>query len=176
MSGALLRPSRADDVAAIQAIYAHHVATGTASFELEAPTLAEMAARREAILARSLPYLAAEREGRLVGYAYAAPYRPRPAYRFTVEDSIYLAPDAIGHGIGRLLLDGLIEACTGLGQRQMVAVIGDSGQVPSIRLHERCGFDRIGVVRDVGWKFGRWLDTVIMQRALGPGAGGPPAA
>lgn len=159
---------------AIAAIYAHHVRHGTASFETEPPDIAEMRRRRADILARALPYLAAERDGIVLGYAYAGPYRSRAAYRDTVEDSIYLHPDAIGQGIGRRLLAALIEACAARGFRQMIAVVGDSGTIPSIRLHEAMGFRVVGVLRAVGHKHGRWLDSVLLQRALGPGDAAPP--
>ncbi|HEU0220710.1 MAG TPA: GNAT family N-acetyltransferase [Paracoccaceae bacterium] len=171
--GLSIRPSAEDDLAMIQAIYAHHVLHGLASFEEEPPSLAEIAARRRAILARGLPHLVAAAAGRVLGYAYAGPYRPRPAYRFTLEDSIYLAPEMTGRGIGGRLLAELIERATALGYRQMIAVIGDSAHRPSILLHERAGFAHVGVLRAVGFKFGRWVDTVLMQRALGPGASAP---
>ena len=174
MRKSTIRPSEDGDVPRLTAIYGHHVRHGTASFELEPPGEAEMARRRAAILSAGLPYLVAELDGTTVGYAYAGPYRPRPAYRFTVEDSVYLAPELTGRGIGAPLLARLIEAAATCGARQMVAVIGDSAQLPSIRLHERAGFRHVGTVRNVGWKFGRWLDTVILQRPLGAGAVQPP--
>lgn len=164
-----IRDAADDDMAAIQAIYAHHVRHGLASFEIEPPDVAEMARRRQAITAHGLPYLVAVADGRVLGYAYAGPYRPRPAYRFTLEDSVYIAEGFAGRGIGRRLLAELIERCTQLGYRQMVAVIGDSQNSPSIGLHERLGFARAGVIRSAGFKLGRWVDSVIMQRALGPG-------
>ncbi len=157
----------------VTAIYARHVRTGTASFEVEPPDAAEITRRWADIVQRSLPYLVAERGGEVVGYAYAGPYRPRPAYRYTVEDSIYVRGDCIGAGIGRALLDALIAACERWGARQMVAVIGDSGNTASIRVHAAAGFARTGTLPDVGWKFGRWLDVVLMQRALGSGATSP---
>jgi L-amino acid N-acyltransferase YncA len=169
----IIRASRPDDIPAIAAIYAPAVISGTASFELEPPTEDEMARRREVILDGGFPYLVAEHEGRLLGYAYAGAYRPRPAYRFAVEDSIYIAPDAQGKGVGKALLAALIEHCTALGMRQMVAVIGDSASQGSIALHASLGFTHSGTVRNVGYKFGRWLDQVIYQRALGPGAAEP---
>jgi len=162
------------DVASIAAIYAHHVLHGTASFEAEAPSAAEMGQRRADILARGLPYLVAERDGAILGYAYAGPYRPRAAYRHTVEDSIYLRADAIGQGIGRRLLHELVVRCEALGLRQMIAVVGDSASVASIRLHESLGFRILGVLRSVGHKHGRWLDSVLLQRALGAGDATPP--
>lgn len=170
----IVRPSTDADVPRIAAIYRHHVLHGTASFEIDPPDEAEIARRRAAVLELGLPYLAAEIDGRLMGYAYASLYRPRPAYRFAVEDSIYVDKDAIRAGIGRALLPALIDECTRLGRRQMVAVIGDSAQTGSIELHRAHGFAMVGAVRDVGFKFGRWLDSVLMQRPLGPGASAPP--
>jgi phosphinothricin acetyltransferase len=164
-----LRPAEDGDLPAVQAIYARHVLHGTASFEEVPPDLAEMARRREEIRARGLPYLVAVAGGRVLGYAYAAPYRARVAYRFTLEDSIYLADEAVGRGLGRRLLDRLIADGTALGYRQMAAVIGDSANRRSIVLHERAGFRHAGTLRSVGFKFGRWLDTVLMQRPLGDG-------
>jgi L-amino acid N-acyltransferase YncA len=166
----IVRPSRDEDIARIAAIYDHHVRHGTASFELEPPDAAEMARRRAGVLELGLPYLVAELEGRVVGYAYAGAYRPRPAYRFTVEDSIYVDHALTGAGVGRALLPVLIEQCTAAGRRQMIAVIGDSAQTASIRLHAAFGFRMVGTVENVGFKFGRWLDSVLMQRPLGPGA------
>lgn len=170
-----VRQSRDDDVPAFQAIYAHHVRHGTASFETEPPDLAEMRHRRQAVLAKGFPHLAVEYQGTLAGYAYASTYRPRAAYGDTVENSIYLRPELTGRGIGRPLLEALIVACEERDLRQMIAVIGDSAHVASVRLHERCGFRMVGVLRDVGWKHGRWLDTVVLQRALGRGNGAPPS-
>ena len=166
----IIRPSRDDDVAAIAAIYGHHVLHGVASFEETPPPVAEVALRREAILGHGLPYLVAERAGRVAGYCYAGPFRPRVGYRFTLEDSIYIDPGQTGRGLGRSLLEGVLARCTDLGCRQMVAVIGGRETVASIRLHERLGFAHIGVLPAVGFKFGRWIDVVLMQRALGPGA------
>jgi L-amino acid N-acyltransferase YncA len=164
-----IRPSQPDDLAAICAIYAHHVRYGLATFEEEPPDVAELARRRAELLARGLPHLVAELDGAVAGYAYAGPYRPRPAYRHTVEDSVYLAPEHIGRGVGRALLTQLIDACTAAGYRQMIAVIGDSANAPSIGLHAALGFREVGLLRAVGFKLGRWVDTVLMQRALGPG-------
>ena len=166
---AQLRDARPADLAAIHAIYAHHVAHGVASFEFAPPDLETMTARYEETLARGLPYLAAELDGAVRGYALAGPYHPRPGYRFTVEDTVYVAPGFEGRGLGGLLLGALIERCTALGCRRMVAVIGDSANAASIRLHETAGFARAGLVPSVGFKFGRWLDIVILQRPLGPG-------
>jgi L-amino acid N-acyltransferase YncA len=165
-----IRPATPADVPAITRIYAHAVKTGTASFELEPPDEAEIARRMQAVLDGKFPYFVAELDGVVVGYAYASFYRTRPAYRFTVEDSVYVAPDLHRRGIGKALLTRLIEACTLLGFRQMIAVIGDSEQAASIGVHKACGFEPAGNLRNIGWKFGRWLDTPLMQLALGPGA------
>jgi L-amino acid N-acyltransferase YncA len=165
----IIRPSRDEDVAAITAIYAHHVLHGVASFEEVPPDETEIARRRGDILARGLPYLVAERDGRVVGYCYAGPFRPRIGYRYTLEDSIYVDASEVGRGLGRLLLSPVIGRCAELGYRQMVAVIGGRETVASIRLHESLGFRHIGVFPAIGFKFGRWVDTVLMQRALGPG-------
>lgn len=170
-----IRPAIPDDIAAIQAIYAHEVLYGTASFELEPPGTDEMRARFEAIRARGLPCVVAEIDGRIAGYAYAGPYRPRPGYRFTVEDSVYVAASARGRGLGRLLLDAVIEHATAAGMRQMIAIIGDSAHTASIRLHERAGFRHVGTLEGVGFKFDRWLDTVLMQRPLETGSRAPRA-
>jgi L-amino acid N-acyltransferase YncA len=170
MPPALIRSARPADIAATTRIYAHAVRHGTASFELEPPQEAEMARRQSTLLADGFPYLVAEADGSVLGYAYAGPYRARPAYRFTVEDSVYIAPDAQGRGLGRLLLEALIVESEARGYRQMIAVIGDSAQHASIALHAALGFRLIGTFQAVGFKFGRWLDTVLMQRALGQGA------
>lgn len=167
----LVREATIEDLTQIQAIYSHHVLSGLASFEESPPDLAEMTARFEATLARNLPYLVAESEGRIAGYAYAGPYRPRPAYRFSVENSVYVAPDALGKGVGSALLRELLQRCTALGYRQVVAVIGDSENHASIRLHEKHGFRRAGELKSIGFKFGRWVDSVIMQRDIGEGDG-----
>lgn len=169
-----IRPATSADIPAITAIYAHAVKTGTASFELEPPDETEMARRMKAVLDGKFPYIAAESGGRLVGYAYASLYRTRPAYRFTVEDSVYVAPEAHRQGVGKALLLKLVEACTALGFRQMIAVIGDSNQAASIGVHRACGFSDAGKLRDIGWKFDRWLDTPLMQLALGDGGKTPP--
>ena len=170
----LIRTSRDSDLPEIAAIYAHAVAHGTASFELEPPSEAEMARRREALVGSGFPYLVAEAEGRVLGYAYAGPYRPRAAYRSTVEDSIYVAPDAQGRGIGRALLDTLIAECEARDFRLMVAVIGDEASKGSIGLHHSLGFAHAGLLPGIGYKHGRWLATVLMQRVLGPGGTSPP--
>ena len=173
-SGATIRPAAAGDVAAIAAIYGHHVRTGTASFERAAPAAAEISRRWREICAHGLPYLVAERAGRIVGFAYASRHRTRSGYRFTVEDSVYVDAAELGRGNGRAPLGNLVELCAGLGYRQMVAVIGGSETWPSIRLHAALGFTRVGVLPAVGFKFGSWVDIVLMQRALGPGETAPP--
>jgi phosphinothricin acetyltransferase len=165
-----IRPAVQADVPAITRIYAHSVRTGTASFELEPPSEAEMARRMQALLDGGYPYIVAEIDGAVAGYAYAGPYRPRPAYRFSVEDSIYIDPSARRRGVGRALLDRLIDESERRGFRQMIAVIGDSAQTPSIELHRAAGFRMIGTFENCGYKFDRWLDSVFMQRALGPGS------
>ncbi|MFS2166766.1 N-acetyltransferase family protein [Variovorax sp. Varisp62] len=153
-------------MAAVQAIYSHYVLHDLCSFEEEVPTVELMQARRADVAARGLPYLVATIGGEVAGYAYATAYRARSAYRHTVEDSIYVAHGMHGHGIGRALLHEVIRRCTDNGFTQMVAVVGNSANMGSQRLHEKLGFDRVGVLRDVGFKFGRWVDTVLMQRAL----------
>jgi L-amino acid N-acyltransferase YncA len=165
-----LRPATTADIPAITAIYAHAVRRGTASFELEPPTEAEMTRRMQAVLDDKFPYLAADIDGKLAGYAYASLYRTRPAYRFTVENSVYVAADMHRRGIGKALLERLIEECTARGYRQMIAVIGDSDQAASIGVHKACGFEPAGNLKGIGWKFGKWLDTPLMQRSLGDGA------
>lgn len=164
-----VRDSRPDDTADIQRIYAHHVQSGTASFEEIAPDEAEIATRRQAVLDLGAPYIVAELNGTVQGFAYANRFRPRSAYRHTVEDSIYVEPAATGNGIGTLLLNTLIERCTQLGYRQMVAVIGGAANVASVNLHKRLGFTVMGQLKSTGYKFGAWVDTIIMQRALGEG-------
>jgi L-amino acid N-acyltransferase YncA len=166
-----IRDSREDDMAEVAAIYAHHVLYGAASFEEEPPALDEMTRRRADALDRGLPYLVAERDGRVVGYSYATPYRARSAYRFTIENSVYVANELGGAGIGRALLAALIARCEAGEWRQMVAVIGDSHNAASIGLHAKLGFRPIGTLRAVGFKFGRWVDSVLMQRELGARAG-----
>ena len=164
-----IRPATVDDFAATTDIYAHAVSFGTASFEVDPPAQPEMLNRYQAIVEKGFPYLVAVLDGRVVGYAYANAYRPRPAYRFTVEDSIYVHPDQQGTGVGRALLSVLIERCTAMGMRQMIGVIGDSQSKGSIALHTTMGFSLIGVARSVGYKHGRWLDQVLMQINLGAG-------
>ncbi len=176
MTRVTIRDARPEDLPRVREIYAHHVLNGLASFEEAPPDLAEMIRRFEATLARGLPYLAAEDTDtkEVLGYAYAGPYRPRPAYRFSVENSVYVAPGLEGRGVGRALLEALIARCTALGLRQMIAVVGDSGHLPSIAFHESLGFTRIGTLSAIGFKFGRWVDSVILQRALGDGGETPP--
>jgi L-amino acid N-acyltransferase YncA len=171
-----VRDSRDDDLPAITAIYGHHVRHGLASFEEEAPSLEEMARRRAGYLAAGYPYIVAEAEGRVLGYAYASAYRPRPAYRFSVENSIYIDQEARRGGIGSALLPALIERCTALGYRQMIAVIGDSGNAASVGLHAKFGFREVGTFRSIGFKHGRWVDSVLMQRELGDGDANLPSA
>jgi L-amino acid N-acyltransferase YncA len=163
----LIRAASAEDLKAVTGIYAHHVRCGTASFEIEPPDEAEMLRRWQAVAEKGLPYFVAERDGAVAGYGYAGLYRPRPAYRFTVEDSIYVDRECAGLGIGGALLGRLIAECERLGLRQMIAVIGDSENAASIGLHRKFGFEHAGVLKNVGCKFGRWLDTVLMQRELG---------
>ncbi|MCE4555151.1 GNAT family N-acetyltransferase [Roseateles cellulosilyticus] len=165
----LIRPSTDADLPAIQAIYGQAVRDGTGTFETEEPSVDEMGRRRAEVLGRNLPWLVAERDGTVLGYAYANYFRPRLAYRFCVEDSIYLAPAAQGQGVGRLLLAELIARCEAAGARQMLAVIGDANNTGSIGVHTALGFAHTGVLKSAGWKFGRWLDVVLMQRALGLG-------
>jgi phosphinothricin acetyltransferase len=169
-----VRPSRADDLGEIQAIYAHHVRHGLASFEEEPPDLAEMQRRRTAVLAGNLPHLVAELDGRVAGFATAVPYRHRPAYRYTLENTVYVAEWAQRHGLGRALLERLIDDCKALGYRQMIAVIGDSANLASIGLHEALGFRRVGVLLDVGFKFERWVDSVLLQLPLAETPQRPP--
>lgn len=176
-----IRDVQAQDLPRVQAIYAHHVLNGLASFEETAPDLAEVRRRYDTTLAGGFPYIIAETgapdaPASLAGYAHAGPYRTRPAYRYSIENSVYIAPESIGQGVGRALLSELIVRCTALGYRQMIAIIGDSGHSASIGLHRSLGFADAGVIRSVGFKFGRWVDSVIMQRPLGPGDGDLPAA
>jgi phosphinothricin acetyltransferase len=165
-----IRVATQADVPAIQRIYAPHVLKGLASFEEQPPTVEEMLRRFQDLTGRGYPYLVAELGGRVIGYTYAGAYRPRPAYRFSLENSVYVEEGRAGQGIGRSLLGALIERCERGPWRQMIAVIGDSGNTPSIKLHEALGFQHIGIIRASGFKLGRWVDTVLMQRALGPGA------
>jgi L-amino acid N-acyltransferase YncA len=163
----VVRDAREEDMDAVQAIYAHHVLHGVASFEEEPPSLSEMHRRRADVLARGLPYLVAEIGGQVAGYSYASPYRARPAYRFTVENSVYVDAARPRAGVGRALLSALIARCRTGDLRQMIAVIGDSANAASIGLHAALGFRHVGTLHAVGFKFGRWIDSVLMQRALG---------
>jgi len=169
-SGILIRPVRPTDVHDIATIYAYAVEHGTASFEIEPPSEAEMATRLKMLLDTGYPYLVADAGGAVAGYAYCGPYRPRIAYRYSVEDSVYIHPRAARRGIGRMLLTELVAQAVDRGYRQMVAVIGDSDQTPSIELHRALGFTEVGTLKNIGFKHGRWLDSVLMQRALGEGA------
>jgi len=171
-----VRDATEADVVDIAALYGHYVLHGSGSFEYAPPPPSEMAARLRAVKDHGLPYLVAEVDGRFAGYAAATPFRPRTGYRFTVEDSVYVAPDAQRQGVGRALLNMLISRCESLGLRQMVAVIGDSANESSVKLHRACGFEDVGVFRQVGWKHEQWLDIVMMQRALGKGGDAPPTA
>jgi phosphinothricin acetyltransferase len=175
MTDLIIRPAIADDISAITRIYADAVRHGTASFELEPPDEGEIARRQEALLTRHYPYLVAERLGTIAGYAYAGAYRARPAYDWCVEDSIYIAPDFHRQGIGRLLLQRLVSESAARGFRQMIAVIGDTANTASVAVHAAAGFRLIGTFQSVGWKHGRWLDTVLMQRELGSGDAAPPS-
>ena len=169
-----IRPSTDRDLPAITAIYAHHVLHGTGTFETTPPTEAEMAARRADVLGKGLPWLVAEERGQVLGYAYCQWFKPRPAYRFSAEDSIYMHPDAAGKGLGRTLLAELAARAEAAGIRKLIAVIGDSANAGSIGVHEACGFTRAGAFTSCGWKFGRWLDIVIMEKAIGEGDRTPP--
>ncbi|HEX5476710.1 MAG TPA: GNAT family N-acetyltransferase [Burkholderiales bacterium] len=174
VDGLAVRPARAADIAEVQAIYAHHVAQGLGSFEELAPPAEEMQRRLEAVVAGGFPYLVAEAGGTIAGYGYCTLYRTRSAYRFSVEDSVYVRHGMARRGVGRALLAELIRRCEALGWRQMIAVIGDSGNAASIALHASEGFVRSGTLRSVGYKAGRWVDSVFMQRPLGPGDGRAP--
>ncbi|MFC4275520.1 GNAT family N-acetyltransferase [Achromobacter aloeverae] len=165
----IVRDANEADMAAVQAIYRHYVLNGLATFEEVPPSTEEMVSRREAVVHAGLPYLVAESGGRIVGYSYATAYRPRPAYRHTVENSVYVAEGLRGSGIGTALLSGLIARCEAGPWRQMLAVVGNSGNAGSIALHQKLGFEHIGTLRSVGFKLGQWVDTVLMQRSLGAG-------
>jgi len=169
----LIRPSSDADLASITGIYAHHVMHGTGSFEVEAPDLAEMTRRRTDVLAKGLPFLVASRGAEVLGFAYAGNFRPRPAFRFMAEDSVYIHAEHVGQGLGRALLTELMRHCEALGIRQMLAVIGDSANAGSMGLHRSLGFTHSGILKASGWKHGRWLDTVFMQKALGAGDSTP---
>ncbi|OYU71010.1 MAG: GNAT family N-acetyltransferase [Alphaproteobacteria bacterium PA2] len=170
----IIRPSTEADVEALAAIYGHHVLHGFGTFDEIPPSPADMLTRRAAIVALGLPHLVAEADGRVLGYAYASAYRPRTGYRYTAEDSVYVAPDAIGMGVGRAVLTEVIRLCEEKGLRQIIAVIGDSGNAASIGLHTALGFEPIGAVKNVGFKHGRWVDTYLMQLSLNGGATVPP--
>jgi len=172
----VIRAARADDLPAIARIYGHHVANGLASFELEPPPVEEITRRHADIVGKGYPYIVAERAGTVAGYAYASAYRARPAYRFAVENSVYVDAGLKRSGVGRTLLLALIAECERRGYRQMIAVIGDSANYDSIGLHAACGFARIGTLPAIGWKFERWVDSVLMQRPLGDGDTKPPPA
>jgi phosphinothricin acetyltransferase len=171
----IIRPSRDSDIVEISAIYTHHVLSGTGTFEIEPPTAAEMAQRRADVLSKGLPYLVAESEERVIGFAYCNWFKPRPAYRFSAEDSIYLAPDAKGRGTGRALLAELAAQAERVGLRKLIAVIGDSNNAGSIGVHRSLGFEPVGVLKSCGWKFERWLDVVLMEKSLGLGDTQPPS-
>lgn len=164
-----IRPSRDDDIPAITAIYAHHVLHGTGTFETTPPTEADMSARRADVLAKGLPWLVVEDGGQVLGYAYCQWFKPRPAYRFSAEDSIYLAPQASGKGLGRELLAALAVQAEAAGVRKLIAVIGDSANAGSVGVHRTLGFTQVGILQSCGWKFGRWLDVVLMEKFIGQG-------
>lgn len=166
----ILRPSRDDDLPTITAIYAHHVLHGTGTFETEPPSLADMTARRADVLSKDLPYLVAEKDGEVIGFAYCNWFKPRPAYRYSAEDSIYLAETARGQGLGTRLLAELSKAAEAVGVRKLIAVIGDSANVGSVGVHRAQGFSHVGVLKDCGWKFGEWRDVVLMDKVLGQGS------
>jgi L-amino acid N-acyltransferase YncA len=170
----VIRQAQESDLSEIQVIYAHYVLGALASFEIKPPDQAELTRRWKAIVESGFPYLVAEVDGEIGGYAYASAFRPRPAYNHTVEDSVYVSPDFLGQGLGKSLLNMLIENCTSLGLRQMIAVIGDSENHPSINLHKKCGFTQVGVMPSTGFKLNRWVDSVFMQRTLGEGDSTPP--
>ena len=170
-----VRSAAQGDLAAIQSIYAHHVLHGLATFEEVPPDVEEMRRRYQDLAGRGLPYLVAVERSEILGYGYCAPYRARSAYRYALEDSVYIKDGHLGKGIGNRILGELLRACEGLGYRQVIAVIGDSANTASIGLHARHGFLRVGTLRSSGYKVGRWVDTVLMQRPLGPGDGEPPS-
>ena len=170
----IIRPSSDADLPAITAIYAHHVLHGTGTFEITPPTQEDMAGRRADVLSKALPYLVLEHDGQVLGFAYCNWFKPRPAYRFSAEDSIYMAPQAQGKGLGRLLLRELMAQAERAGIRKLIAVIGDSDNHGSVGLHRSCGFTDVGVVHACGWKFERWLDIVMMECAIGQGASSAP--
>lgn len=165
----IVRPATEQDADALAAIYSHAVLTGFGTFEEEPPSAIDMEGRRRLIADRDLPYLVAEDEGRVMGFAYAGPFRARAAYRYTLEDSVYVAPDAAGKGVGRALLTAIIAACEAMGVRQLIAVVGDSGNSASLALHRSLGFEQTGIGRSVGFKHGRWVDIVQLQKPLNGG-------
>lgn len=169
-----IRPSRDEDVPAITALYAHHVRHGTGTFETEPPSVADMGTRRADVLAKGLPYLVAEQDGKIAGFAYGNWFKPRPAYRYSVEDSIYLAPGLHGQGLGRALLAELLARCEAVGIRKVMAIVGDSANAGSLGVHRALGFTQVGTIESCGWKLGAWRDIVIMQKTLGPGDTQPP--
>jgi L-amino acid N-acyltransferase YncA len=165
----IIRTSRDEDLAAITAIYAHHVLHGTGTFETEPPSLADMTARRADVLSKNLPYLVAEKDGEILGFAYCNWFKPRPAYRYSAEDSIYLADAARGKGLGKQLLEALVQAAEAAGVRKLIAVIGDSANIGSVGVHRAQGFSHVGILKDCGWKFGQWRDVVLMDKVIGQG-------
>ena len=171
-----IEDSREQDLTDITRIYAHHVRHGTGTFEIEPPSLQEMTQRRRDVLAKGLPYLVARKDGQVLGFAYCNWFKPRPAYRFSAEDSIYMAPQAQGQGLGRALLSELALRAQAAGLRKLIAVIGDSGNAGSVGVHRAVGFTEVGVLRSCGWKFDRWLDIVLMEKTLGPGDNTPPGS
>jgi phosphinothricin acetyltransferase len=176
VSHLIIRPSTDADLPGITASYAHHVLHGTGTFETEPPTSADMATRRADVLAKGLPYLVAEQGGQVLGFAYCNWFKPRPAYRFSAEDSIYVAHDQSGRGLGRALMAELCAQAQRCGIRKLIAVIGDSGNLGSVGVHASAGFTSVGVLKDCGWKFGRWLDVVLMVKSLGQGSSSAPGA
>jgi len=170
----LIRPSQVEDIPAITAIYGHHVHHGTGTFEIEPPSITDMAQRRAEVLAKGLPYLVAARGEQVLGFAYCNWFKPRPAYRFSAEDSIYMAEDALGQGLGRALLAELMIQAERAGVRKLIAVIGDSANHGSVGVHRAAGFSMVGVLKSCGWKFDQWLDVVMMDKALGLGASRAP--
>lgn len=165
-----IRPSRDEDIAAITAIYAHHVLHGTGTFETEPPSEADMTTRRADVLGKNLPYLVAEDDGEVLGFAYCNWFKPRPAYRFSAEDSIYMSEAARGKGLGTQLLAALSQAAEAVGVRKLIAVIGDSANIGSVGVHRSQGFTHVGVLKDCGWKFDAWRDVVLMEKVLGEGS------
>jgi phosphinothricin acetyltransferase len=171
---ASIRPSTDADIAAMTAIYAHHVLHGTGTFEIDPPSVADMTTRRADVLAKGLPYLVVEKNNQILGFAYCNWFKPRPAYRFSAEDSIYVHPDSRGQGLGKSLLAELCAQAERVGVRKFIAVIGDSANAGSIGVHKSLGFEHVGVIKSCGWKFDQWLDIVLMEKTLGPGDGTNP--